>query len=130
MKKPIIIKIIIAMGLGLLTPFVFILGAAPFEVTGRTSLAEAVSGSVALACYLAFCQFQVALKDERPGSAARWPVIIALTVPLVAWVVFIACVEEWGTVLTQALPMLAAGICGISVGAVLAARLAAKSKVV
>ena len=40
-------KNILAAGLGLVTPIVFVLGAAPFEVTGRTSLAEVVA-SVAL----------------------------------------------------------------------------------
>ena len=124
----VIAKIVIAVVLGGLSPLVFIIGAEPFEVSGRTSFAEIFSGSLALAAYLAFCQFKLALKGEEPGSATTWPVGIAMAAPLPVWLAFMACVENYWTVLTQGLPMLAAGCCGIMTGAVLAARRAGNKK--
>jgi hypothetical protein len=69
-------KNVLAAGLGLITPFVFILGAAPFEVRGRTSLAEVAAGCVAVILYLAFCQYRVALKAGQ-GPAVHWNTVIA-----------------------------------------------------
>jgi len=114
-------KNILAVGLGLLTPFVFILGAEPFEVRGHTSLAEVAAGCVAAILYLAFCQYRVALKAGQ-GPAVHWDTVIAMCAPVAAWVAFIASVEKWGTVLTQGLPMLLASTIGVMAGALLAAR--------
>lgn len=42
---------------GLLTPFVFIMGAEPFEVHGQNSPKVIVASSLAIALYSAACQF-------------------------------------------------------------------------
>ena len=114
-------KNVLAAGLGLITPFVFILGAAPFEVVGRTSVAEVAAGCVAVILYLAFCQYRVALKAGQ-GPAVHWTPVIAMWAPVAASVALIASVEKWKTVLTQGLPMLLAGTTGVMAGALLAAR--------
>jgi len=44
-------------GLGLLAPFVFILGAEPFAVPGQNPMMERIGGSLAVALYCAVCQF-------------------------------------------------------------------------
>jgi uncharacterized membrane protein len=114
-------KNIVAVGLGLITPFVFILGAEPFEVRGRTSLAEVAAGCLAATLYLAFCQYRLALKAGQ-GPAVHWNTVIAMGVPVAAWVAVIASVEKWRVILTQGLPMLLAGTIGVMAGALLAAR--------
>ena len=114
-------KNVLAAGLGLITPFVFILGAAPFEVVGRTSVAEVAAGCVAVILYLAFCQYRVALKAGQ-GPAVHWNSVIAMWAPVAASVALIASVEKWRTVLNQGLPMLLAGTTGVMAGALLAAR--------
>lgn len=101
----------------------------PFEVQGQNSFAEIMAGSVALACYLAICQFWIAPKDERSGKA-KWPVVIVMAAPVVAWAVCFVCRDGLGGWWIRGLPILAAGICGIGVGAVLAARRAGKIKAV
>jgi len=67
-------KAVLPAVLGLLSPFIFILGAEPFEVHGRTSSREILAGSLVLALYLAACQFWVA-RDGNQGLKARWPTI-------------------------------------------------------
>ena len=61
--------------LGLFSPLVFMLGAAPFEGGGGNSLKEVVAGSVAIALYLALCQFLVARsarsEERRVGKECR-----------------------------------------------------------
>ena len=120
-------KIVFAFLFGALTPAVYILGATPFAARGRTSFAEVASGCVALACYLSFCQFKLAPRGEH-GGAAKWPAVVAMAAPLVAGFAVMVWGESYRVVVTQGLPMLAAGCCGIAIGAVLAARQAAKRK--
>src|ERR1035441_5879140 len=57
-------RIVISVVLGLLSPFVFIMGAAPFEVHGSNSVKEVLAGCIAVALYLAVCQFLVARSSE------------------------------------------------------------------
>ena len=108
--------------LGLLAPAAFILGAEPFAVRGRTSIKEIVGGCVAVALYLAICQFLVARKRNR-GLGAIWPTLVAMIAPLMVMVVVIALVEKSHTVLVQGLPMLISGCFGSLAGAVLAGRI-------
>lgn len=54
--------------------------------------------------------------------------MLAMAVPVVGWVGFMAVVERLATVLTQGVPMLVAGGLGILAGAALAARRASRSK--
>jgi len=114
-------KVSFSLVLGLLAPAMFIIGAEPFEVRGRTSIKEIVAGSLAVALYLAFCQFCVAPKGSR-GLGAKWPTLVAMTAPLIVMFVFMALREKPHTVLEQGLPMLISGCCGIFAGAVLAGR--------
>src|ERR1035441_1206201 len=59
--------------LGLFSPLVFMLGAAPFEGGGGNSLKEVLAGSVAIALYLALCQFLVARSAHSAGrTRAVW----------------------------------------------------------
>jgi hypothetical protein len=50
-------KIVLSVVLGLLSPLVFIIGAEPFEVRGMNSVQEVLAGCIAVALYLAVCQF-------------------------------------------------------------------------
>jgi hypothetical protein len=106
-------RILFAAVLGLLAPFVFIIAAEPFEVIGKTSVKEVVAGSLAVALYLAICQFCVARKGSRGLGA-----LTAMTVPLFIELAFI----DRNAVLTQGVPLLTSGFLGSLVGAVLAAR--------
>lgn len=127
MKNPFIMKIIMAFGLGLLAPFVFILGAEPFEVPGQNPMGERLSGGVVLALYLAFCQYKLALKGE-PAGATEWPVVVGMAVPVASWAVCFGWRDGLGCAWITGLPMLAAGVCGIGGGAILAARRVVKTK--
>lgn len=70
----------LSFALGLLAPFVFIIGAEPFAVGGRTSVGEVAAGCLAGTLYLAGCQFWVARKENR-GLVANWPTVIGIGHP-------------------------------------------------
>src|ERR1017187_7530693 len=76
--------------LGLFSPLVFFLGAAPFEGGGGNSLKEVLAGCVAVALYLALCQFLVARSAHSAGrTRAVWSSsFVAMIAPLP--VVFLA----------------------------------------
>jgi len=114
-------RVFLSIVLGLVTPFVFIMGASAFEVVGENSLKEFVGGSLAVALYLAFCQFCVAAKGSR-GLGAKWPTMVAMTAPLLVAVALIALVERPNVLLVQGIPLLISGCFGILVGAVVAGR--------
>ena len=105
----------------------FILGAEPFEVPGQNPMGERLSGGVVLTLYLAFGQFMLARRGE-PDGAAKWPAVIAMAVPVVAWASFFIWRDGRESAWITGLPMLVAGVCGIGCGAVLAARRAGKKK--
>ena len=109
--------------LGLFSPLVFMLGAAPFEGGGGNSLKEVLAGSVAMALYLALCQFLVARSAHSAGrTRAVWSSsLAAMIAPLPVVVLAIAVMEKSGVVLEQDVPMLFAGCTGCLAGA-LAAR--------
>jgi hypothetical protein len=113
-------RVLLSIFLGLLSPFVFILGASPFEVVGQNSIKEIVAGSLAVVLYLAICQFLVAPRGSR-RLGAKWPTLAAMTAPLLVAVVLVASVEKPQVVLVQGLPMLS-GCFGIFAGALLAGR--------
>ena len=122
-----IARIVIAPVLGALTPFVFILGAEPFEVPGQNPMGERLSGSVVLALYLAFCQFMLA-RSRGPGGAAPLPVVIAMAVPVMTWAVYFIRRDGPEGAWIIGWPIVVAGVCGIGGGAVLAAWRTAKKK--
>ena len=109
--------------LGLFSPIVFFLGAAPFEGGGGNSLKEVLAGSVAMALYLALCQFLVARSAHSAGrTRAVWSSsLAAMIAPLPVVFLAIAVMEKPGVDLEQDVPMLFAGCSGCLAGA-LAAR--------
>jgi hypothetical protein len=140
-------RIVISIILGLFSPIVFIIGAAPFAVHGEASVQAVLAGSIALALYLAVCQFLVARSGGRglrtgiaeiggldgeaislgqhgrggiSGLLFDWPILFAMVAPLLAMVLLIAAVEKPSTVLAQGIPMLVAGCIGSLAGALLA----------
>ena len=108
--------------LGLFSPLVFFLGAAPFEGGGGDLLKEVLSGSVAMALYLALCQFLVARSAHSAGrTRAVWSSsLAAMIAPLPVVVLAIAVMEKSGVVLEQDVPMLFAGCTGCLAGALIA----------
>jgi len=110
-------KIVLSVVLGLLSLFVFILGAEPFEVRGKTSIQEVLGGCIAVALYLAVCQF-LAVRNSGSGFRADWPILAAMMAPVLAVVLFIAAVEKGDVVLEQGVPMLLAGSIGCLAGSV------------
>jgi hypothetical protein len=111
--------------LGLFSPLVFMLGAAPFEGGGGNSLKEVLAGSVAIALYLALCQFLVARMARSARSAGRTRAVwssslAAMIAPLPVVVLAIAVMEKSGVVLEQDVPMLFAGCTGCLAGALIA----------
>jgi len=75
-------KILLSVVAGFCSLFVFILGAEPFEAPGN-SVQEDLAGSIAVALYLAVCQFLVARNSGR-GLRANWPTLAAMVAPLLA----------------------------------------------
>jgi hypothetical protein len=110
-------KIVLSVVLGLLAPFVFIMGAEPFEARGKTSVQEVLAGCIAVALYLAVCQF-LATRNSSSGIRADWPILAAMMAPLLGMVLFIAAVEKGDVVLAQGVPMLLAGSIGCLAGSV------------
>jgi hypothetical protein len=98
------------------------LGAEPFEARGGNSLKEVLAGCVAMALYLALCQFLVARSARSAGSTpAVWSsLFVAMIAPLVVAFLAIAIMEKSGVVLEQDVPMLFAGCTGCLAGALIA----------
>ena len=110
--------------LGLFSPLVFMLGAEPFEVRGRNSLKEVLAGCVAVALYLALCQFLVARSARFAGDTrAVWSSsFVAMIAPVAILFLYnVVSGQGPGVVLEQGVPMLLAGCTGCLAGA-LAAR--------
>ena len=103
-------KIVLSVVLGLLSPLVYILGAEPFEVRGENSVQEVLAGGVAVALYLAVCQF-LATRNSSGGLRADWPILAAMVAPLLA-VCLIMGSSDVGV------PILLAGSIGCLAGAV------------
>jgi hypothetical protein len=103
--------VVLSAVVGFFTPFVFILGAEPFLL----------SGCVPVALYLAIAQFFIARKGDT-GLRGKWPTLAAMDAPIVGWVLFIAAVEKRDVVFAQAVPMLLSGCAGSLAGALVAAR--------
>ncbi|MGA9624546.1 MAG: hypothetical protein WBQ65_08760 [Bryobacteraceae bacterium] len=110
-------RIVLSVVLGLLSPFVFIMGAEPFEVSGKNSIQEVLAGCIAVALYLAVCQFLVA-RNSGNRFRADWPILAAMMAPVLAMFFFIAAVEKGDVMLEQGVPMLLAGCIGCLAGSV------------
>jgi hypothetical protein len=107
-------KILLSVVLGVLSPLVFIIGAEPFEARGETSIQEILAACIAVALYLAVCQF-MATRNSSSGLRDDWPILAAMVAPLLAVVLFIF---KGDVVLTQGVPMLLAGCIGCLAGSV------------
>jgi hypothetical protein len=101
-------KIVLSVVAGFCSLFVFIMGAEPFEVRGKTSIQEVLAGGVAVALYLAVCQF-LAVRKSGSGFRADWPILAAMIAPVLAWCLIM---ED------SSLPMLLAGCIGCLAGSV------------
>ena len=103
-------KILFSVVAGFFSPIVYILGAEPFEVRGENSVQEVLAGGVAVALYLAVCQF-LATRNSSGGLRADWPILAAMVAPLLA-VCLIMGSSDVGV------PILLAGSIGCLAGAV------------
>jgi hypothetical protein len=86
------------------------------------------AGCIAMAAYLAACQFLVArygFGGETEDSLSGWASPIAMVAPVIAIFLFMAAAEAPGVVLAQGIPMVAAACAGILAGALAARRRAA-----
>ncbi len=106
-------KILLSVVLGVLSPLVFFMGAGPYEGGGGNPVGIALAGGVAVALYLAVCQF-LATRNSSSGIRADWPILAAMVAPLLAVVLLI----DKGDVVTQGVPMLLAGCIGCLAGSV------------
>ena len=68
--------------LGLFSPIVFIVGAIPFSVHGTAPLKAVLAGSVAVALYLALCQFLVARNSAGRTRAVWSSSFVAMIAPV------------------------------------------------
>ena len=111
--------------LGLLSPFVFIIGVMPFSEHGTVPLKAVLAGSVTLALYLALFQFLVARNARFAGrTRAVWSSSFVAMIAAVPILFLYNLVSGWGApgvVVEQAVPMLLASCTGCLAGA-LAAR--------
>jgi hypothetical protein len=107
-------KILFSVVAGFFSPIVYILGAEPFEVRGENSVQEVLAGCIAVALYLAVCQF-LAARNSGSGFRANWPTLAAMVASLLA--VCLIMVSSDGNV-----PILLAGLIGCLAGAAAAHR--------
>jgi len=102
-------KILLSVVLGFFSPIVFIIGAEPFEVRGENSVQEVLAGCIAVALYLAVCQF-MATRNSSGGLRANWPILAAMVAPLLAICLIMVSSDRF--------PMLLAGCIGCLAGSV------------
>src|ERR1019366_2059536 len=106
-------KIVLSVVLGLLSPLVFIMGPEPFEAHRENSVQEVLAGGVAVALYLAVCQF-MATRNSSSGLRDDWPMLAAMIAPLLAICLFMVATGSSDV----AVPMLLAGSIGCLAGSV------------
>jgi hypothetical protein len=125
MKKfawPRVLRVACSIVLGAIAPLVAFLGGSIFEVQGENSFREILSGSVAAALYLAYCQFWVAPRG-RGGLAGKWSTVLILPIP---WICCLGFLDR-PAVLFPGLPIAAGGVLGSVVGALLVGRMATRA---
>ena len=76
-------RLLLSIVLGLFAPVVAFMGAEVVEVPGQNPIRERVVGGLAVALYLAICQFLVTPRGSRK-LGANWPTMVALGAPLLA----------------------------------------------
>jgi len=113
-------RLLLSIVLGLFAPVVAFMGGELVEVPGQNPIRERVVGGLAVALYLAVCQFLVTPRGSRK-LGANWPTMVALGAPLLA-LSFVADAKDlWERVYLYG-PIVISGWLGILAGAVVAAR--------
>jgi hypothetical protein len=105
-------------GLGVLSPFVAILGAEPFAVPGQNSLQEQAGASIALILYFAISQFWATRTGGRGWRGNRLT-LVAMDAALLVMSAFVLFAEPGMTQLSFAVVMLVSGVVGSVAGVLL-----------
>jgi hypothetical protein len=106
--------------LGLLAPFVYILGAAPFEIPGQNSPQEIVAGSFAVALFFAASHFLLLRKEPLASRAHRLvPVVLVLSLLAVSFLISLQGGQAW---LYSGLPLFIGGCVGVLAGVLISRR--------
>jgi|SRR5208283_4319798 len=111
-------RIWISIELGVLAPFIALLGAAPFEVPGKNPLMERVGAGLAAALYCAACQFWLARRNTKAASSS-WPSVAAMVLAIGAICLLQLVAEGFGSWPFFAVPVFVAGLIGAVAGMVL-----------
>jgi serine/threonine protein kinase len=107
--------------LGVFFLFPFFAGAELFAGPHGEATARGIAiASAAIAVYLAVCQFLMARRCR--GWRVGWPLVVAMSVPVLADFLLIAALENHEVLLSQGVPMVLAGLGGTLTGAHLAHR--------
>ena len=115
------IRMSLSVVVGLLSPFVFILGASPFEVRGENSLREIIAGAVAVLVYCAICEFWIVGRMARPPRA-RWLLPATTVLSLCAASVLLVVESGRGAWTLSALPILISGCFGVGAAVLIRSR--------
>lgn len=113
--------VLLSVGLGLLTPIVYILGAEPFETPGQNPPAEILSGSVAVILYFTVSDFLL-VRATRRASSVSWPIPATLLLSLLAPCLLVILLEGGRSWLYSALPMFVSGCLGVAIATLLPGR--------
>ncbi len=111
-------QILKSIGLGLLTPFIGIIGAEPFEVPGQNPVMERIGAGVAVAIYCAVCQFLITRQNVKSNSPLL-PPIAAMVLAIGAVCIILIAVEGPGSLIYFGGPILVAGFIGAVSGMIL-----------
>ena len=114
-------RILSLLGLGVVSPLVYLLGAEPFEVPGQNPIMERVGGSLALVIYCATCQFWFARGSAKPLNS-KWARLSAMIMPIVATCIVVQFVEDGQSWRYSWVPFLVAGCVGSVLGIALGDR--------
>jgi hypothetical protein len=104
--------------LGLSSFIAYFFGFLPFDVNGPSPLKAYIGGSVAIALYLAVCQFIVTKRGSSLNE--RWHSILTMIAPLAIITLLIWIIAESGHFNKEGISMLASGVIGSLAGAGLA----------
>lgn len=89
-------RIMINIGLGLLTPFIAILGAEPFEVPGKNPVMERVGAGIAALLYSAVCQFLFTRRNAKVANS-NWPSVVAMVLTIGSICLLLLVAEGFGS---------------------------------
>jgi len=103
-----VIRVSLAIVLGILAPLAFIAGGELFEVQGQNSIKETVAGYVATILFCAVCQFLLARRG-RGGLPVDWTILACMISALLAARALGLC-HNW--------PQFVAAAAGVVAGAV------------